>query len=194
MNKKSKEILRKAGWYEGREINIDYLISECKEDNVEIFPSVEKFLKEFGNIVIRDNYGYPYHKFNEEVFYSEVISETVGEPTMQVGTIHGEMFNLYISKSEKVYNDQAYMGENIYEAWDCILETISRQELHKRYILWEELGLKETFKEAYTEYYYGKQLKNEIIEMQNEGFTLQEIAQKLKATEAYLTRILAKVF
>lgn len=100
----------------------------------------------------------------------------------------------YISKSGKVYNDQAYMGENIYEAWDCILETISRQELDKRYILWEELDLKETFKEAYTEYYYGERLKNEIIEMQNEGFTLQEIAQKLKTTEAYLTRILAKEF
>ena len=33
MNKKSKEILKEAGWYEGRNIDIDDIVKFCEEDS-----------------------------------------------------------------------------------------------------------------------------------------------------------------
>ena len=194
MNEKSKEILKEAGWYEGRAINIDYLISECKEENIQIFTSVEKFLKEFGNIVIKNKEGYPYHEFDEPIFYSEVLSKTVGEPVMYVGITQGHMLDLYISKSGKVYDDQGLLGNNIYEAWDYILRTIPSIELKKRRKLWDELGLKEVYRENFEEYYHGKLLKNKILKLQEEGLSNKDIAKKFDLREEFIIKLSNKEF
>ena len=194
MNDKSKEILKEAGWYEGRKINIDYLISKCKKKNIGIFSSVENFLSEFGNIVIKSEDGYPYHEFDEPIFYSEVLSKTVGEPVMRVGIIEGHMINLYISKSGKVYDDQGILGNDIYEAWDCILDTIPSIERKKRRKLWDELGLKEVHRENFEEYYHGKLLKNKILKLQEEGFSNNDIAKKFDLCEEFIIKLLNKEF
>ncbi|WP_157452209.1 hypothetical protein [Clostridium massiliamazoniense] len=55
------------------------------------------------------------------------------------------MLNLYISKLGKVYDDQGLLGNDIYEAWDYILDTISSTERKQRRKLWGEFGLKKQY-------------------------------------------------
>ena len=200
MNEKSKEILKEAGWYEGRNIDIDDIVKFCKEGGYEVFPKAKEFFKEFGNIIIKKD-GYDYHIFNlKEVFargqyngcLSKVISKVIGEKVLLIGNIYGFMFDLYISESGKIYDDHAYLGENIYEAWDCILETLSTDEERKRYLLWEEIGLKDAFWEAYNEVYYGDKLRERIINLQQEGLSNKDIAKAINMREEFVVKLASK--
>lgn len=44
------ELLKAAGWYEGRCIDISEFQAICEEENIDIFESAEKFLREFSGI------------------------------------------------------------------------------------------------------------------------------------------------
>lgn len=200
MNEKSKEILKEAGWYEGRNIDIDDIVRYCEEGGYGVFPKAKEFFKEFGNIIIKKD-GYNYHVFDlKKVFargqyngcLSEVISEVIGEKVLLIGNIYGSMFDLYISESGKIYDDHACLGENIYEAWDCILETLSYEECTKRSVIWERMGLKDAFWEAYNEVYYGNKLRERIIKLQNEGLSNKDIAKAINMREEFVVKLASK--
>ena len=102
------------------------------------------------------------------------------------------MFDLYISESGKIYDDHAYLGENIYEAWDCILETLSYEERRKRCMIWERMGLKDAFWEAYNEIYYGDKLRERIINLQQEGLSNKDIAKAINMREEFVVKLVSK--
>lgn len=53
MSDKTIQILKEAGWYENRNIDIENLVRFLSERGFEVFPSVKKFLKEFGMLNIK---------------------------------------------------------------------------------------------------------------------------------------------
>ena len=46
MSDKTIQILKEAGWYENRNIDIENLVRFLSERGFEVFPSVKKFLKQ----------------------------------------------------------------------------------------------------------------------------------------------------
>lgn len=52
----AKQQLRKAGWYEGRKIDLSKFEEEYAKLGCELFPAAKKFLEEFGDLDIQDKY------------------------------------------------------------------------------------------------------------------------------------------
>lgn len=59
---------------------------------------------------------------------------------------------------------ELYLGEDTYETWEYILETLCKEECRRRYILWERMRLKDIFWKAYND-----KLRQRIIKLQQEG-------------------------
>ena len=106
----AKQQLRKAGWYEGRKIDLTKYEEEYAKLGLKLFPAARKFLEEFGDLDIQDKYlststdkngnriliinrsvtGIPYCCFKP----SQEIIDKVGKNILPVGLIdHG---NIYI--------------------------------------------------------------------------------------------------
>ncbi|MCM1508931.1 MAG: SUKH-3 domain-containing protein [Ruminococcus flavefaciens] len=50
----AKQQLRKAGWYEGRKIDVSHYEKKFTELGYEFFPAARRFLEEFGDLHIED--------------------------------------------------------------------------------------------------------------------------------------------
>lgn len=198
MNKEAREILEKAGWYEGREIDISEWERISEEEGFLLFDEAKKFLREFGGLCIHkyDEYSkefHPYHEFESDSFSSSlIIAETINEKAICVGIIYGNNSSLYISESGKIYDDYGFVGNTIYEAWDCILETISRSERKNYEKSWLKLGLDKAHREAIYMRWYSKEIKDRILEEQNVGLTLDEISEKHDISLPCIIKILNK--
>ena len=55
----AKQQLRKAGWYEGRKIDLTKYEEEYAKLGCELFPAASKFLEEYGDLDIQDKYILP---------------------------------------------------------------------------------------------------------------------------------------
>lgn len=197
MNKESKEILEKEGWYKGRNIDISNWEKISKDRKFEIFDSAKNFLKEFGGICIHKydrvtKKTYAHSRFDKTFFFSEMISQIVSEKIICVGTYDENELNLYISESGKMYNDHGFLGDNIDEVWNHILETISWDEMNKIERSWQEIGLAKEYREATYEYWHSKEIEAMILKEQNIGLTLDEISEKHDISLLCIIRILNK--
>ncbi|WP_055069183.1 hypothetical protein [Clostridium massiliamazoniense] len=54
--------------------------------------------------------------------------------------------------------------------------------------------LKEVHRENFEEYYHGKLLKNEILKLQEEGLSNNDIAEKFDLREKFIIKLLNKEF
>lgn len=52
----AKQQLRKAGWYEGRKIDLSKYEEAYAKLGCELFPAARKFLEEYGDLDIQDKY------------------------------------------------------------------------------------------------------------------------------------------
>lgn len=52
----AKQQLRKAGWYEGRKIDLTKYEEAYAKIGCELFPAARKFLEEYGDLDIQDKY------------------------------------------------------------------------------------------------------------------------------------------
>ncbi len=52
----AKQQLRKAGWYEGRKIDLTKYEEAYAKIGCEMFPAARKFLEEYGDLDIQDKY------------------------------------------------------------------------------------------------------------------------------------------
>lgn len=134
-NLKVMDILKDAGWFEGRGIDTSIIEKHYKEYGFELFPKVLEFLEEFGmlNIVIAkpDRLGEKeerhhtnpltvvgsyirYGKFKEEEDYA-------GERLVPVGRCCNDYLLLFVSESGKIYHDSGKCGDTPWEAWESII-------------------------------------------------------------------------
>lgn len=127
--------LTTAGWFEGREIDTTGIEQYLIKSGYEVFPTVKKFLKEFGMIEIvvdkPENQGNKQdrsHTNPEKAisnYYTkgsfEQEEKFAGEKLVPVGQIRNEYQLLLISESGKVYCDTGKLGDNAWEAWETII-------------------------------------------------------------------------
>lgn len=109
----AKQQLRKAGWFEGRKIDVSHYEKKFTELGYEFFPAARRFLEEFGDLHIEDKIYSKYLKNNVHINESsteleelswwsmadrEEFIEKVGKKIIPV-TVMDDMY-VYISISE----------------------------------------------------------------------------------------------
>ena len=118
MEARVMEILDNSGWYEGRKIDVDYMLEDLEGRGFKITnPRIVDLLKEFWNLIlefetptkdkvsnIRLNIDAGSDYLKEEF---KKLSELLQEDLIPVGSIHEESALLLVSNSEKFY----MMGE-----------------------------------------------------------------------------------
>lgn len=110
----AKQQLRKAGWYEGRKIDLTKYEEAYAKIGCELFPAARKFLEEYGDLHFYDKCealdlkkGYYINESSTELVYccsrrdnelEEMVENLFGQKTLRVGLI--DCGNIYISISE----------------------------------------------------------------------------------------------
>jgi len=133
----AKQQLRKAGWYEGRKIDLTQYEEKIKQNGSELFPAARKFLEEFGDLYIADKYealdvkkgycikesriGLPYCCVRRNLSLEEKVKELTGQKILKVGAIDCCEIYIYISEDGKFYTDWYNCGlraENSDQLWN----------------------------------------------------------------------------
>ncbi|MGE5417101.1 MAG: SUKH-3 domain-containing protein [Acidobacteriota bacterium] len=124
------QILKAAGWYEGRKIDIEVFESNLNKLGYEVFQPVKQFLQEFGMLKFQDALEqvhdtskifieyFKHGKFSIEENYC-------GERLVPVGTLSDGELLLFVSESGKVYCSTGKLGDNPWEAWECLINNTS---------------------------------------------------------------------
>ena len=138
LNKETKKILKEAGWYAGRKINIDKYIVYYKTSEEVIYESVKKFLEEFGCLNIQASWEIKMLNGEKMVFENETIINPIfalepyslyapiemeieaGEAILIVGVTRSSEYKVAISESGKVYCDRGLLGNDFYEAMNTL--------------------------------------------------------------------------
>ncbi|MFI8708227.1 SUKH-3 domain-containing protein [Bacillus sp. NPDC077411] len=136
--------LKKAGWYEGRKIDISENVKFLEERGFEVFESAKKFMEEFGELQI--NVEKIWSDGSKQIpEHSTCIKEVIGvlnssffdledyidEKVMPVGSLCDFGLNLYISESGRIFESTGWAGDNALEAFDNII-------LEKGTMIWGE--------------------------------------------------------
>ncbi len=141
MDTKVKKILEEAGWYNGRQIETDYLIEEIKGNDLTIPNGViENFLKEFGNLEF--NFILPTGEWgNIRLIIDEVApyiesrallqwQDLAKENIVPVGTMFNDDAYLFISYSGRFYmatGDKFFLtGDDFF---DCIDKVVNQKNI-----------------------------------------------------------------
>ncbi|MED1093670.1 SUKH-3 domain-containing protein [Bacillus paramycoides] len=144
ISNKTIEELKKAGWYEGRKIDISENVKFLEERGFEVFESAKKFMEEFGELrinveKIRSDGSKKISK------HTTCIKEVIGvldslcfdlenfidDKVIPVGSLYNFEIDLYISESGRIFESIGWTGENALEALDNII-------LEKGTVIWDE--------------------------------------------------------
>ena len=127
-------ILRQAGWYEGRQIDIDPLLEECMEDDV--FPTDIQiaFIREFGGIRGTDlnNMGFLIGDTREDRCDANIAKQALlteekrmmnsyGADTLCVGYCNDGEDQIWLTPYGQIIVRQKIVGRNFIEALNCIV-------------------------------------------------------------------------
>lgn len=126
----SAKHLSKAGWYEGRKIDITDNVKFLESLGYYVFDAAKKFMEEYGELEITDEYiGYKNKIYADQhttcikkLFYTPQkydLDDKVGENTIPVLMEYYEVY-VYIAESGKFYRDVGLLYENSDELWDSI--------------------------------------------------------------------------
>ncbi|MGE7874913.1 SUKH-3 domain-containing protein [Bacillus paramycoides] len=144
ISNKTIEELKKAGWYEGRKIDISENVKFLEERGFEIFESAKKFMEEFGELRINvekiwSDGSKRISKHN--TWIKEVIGvldsscfgleDYIDEKVIPVGSLYDFGLNLYISESGRLFKSTGWVGDNALEAFDNII-------LGKGTVIWDK--------------------------------------------------------
>lgn len=128
LNEVAKQQLKKAGWYEGRKIDITEQVKFLESLGYEVFDAAKKFMEEYGELDIRDRFvGYKdstiveahnstcikdlfVHVPNKEIKKYD-LDEEVGQKTIPVFILHDEIC-YFISEDGKFYTHSGLASEN----------------------------------------------------------------------------------
>ena len=131
----AKQQLRKAGWYEGRKIDVTKYEEKLRAEGYELFLAARKFLEEFGDLKIQDKFeapnlkkGYCINESSIELPYccgcpqvEEKVKRLTGQRILMVGAIDYCEIYIYISEDGKFYTDWYNCGlhaENSDQLWN----------------------------------------------------------------------------
>lgn len=119
----AKQQLRKAGWYEGRKIDLTKFEEQYAKIGCELFPAARKFLEEFGDLAICDKVEFPYTKdgvsYNEsstqwsicagrrDLELEKRVNELYGQKILRVGAL--DYCEIYIYIFQKM-DDSSLIG------------------------------------------------------------------------------------
>lgn len=142
MEKNTIEILKEAGWYEGRKIDIEEIVKFLESRGFNVHEKAKRFIEEFGMLDIKsptwatleelkNSIFTTYDKHTTDIYYllgetidseySEQYEDDTEEKLVIVGLACNENIYLMISESGKVYCDTGKLGDNVEEAWDTLL-------------------------------------------------------------------------
>ncbi|MCM1508930.1 MAG: SUKH-3 domain-containing protein [Ruminococcus flavefaciens] len=136
----AKQQLMKAGWYEGRKIDVSNYEKRFTELGYEFFPAARRFLEEFGDLHIVDRLNWDYIKpgrigINDSSTKLERMVllpmadcgdfiEKVGKKVIPVAMIDYENIQIYISEDGKfyeginAYSEGGLRAENSEQLWN----------------------------------------------------------------------------
>ncbi|MDE7294561.1 MAG: SUKH-3 domain-containing protein [Oscillospiraceae bacterium] len=136
----AKQQLQKAGWYEGRKIDVSHYEKRFTELGYEFFPAARRFLEEFGDLHIVDRLNWDHIKPGcigintsstelEEIElwpmeYCGDFIEKVGKKVVPVAIIDHENIEIYISEDGKfyeginAYSEGGLRAENSDQLWN----------------------------------------------------------------------------
>lgn len=132
-------LLRKAGWHEGRRIDIGEIMAVLSGDGYQIFDAARVFLTEFGNL----QFQYPRQISEHETFMYDINLDPIQEAShifsswvklyekyaheklVIIGNCHRGHLCLLISETGKTYGgyDDFFilLGSDLYDALDALM-------------------------------------------------------------------------
>ena len=124
---KAKQQLEKAGWYEGRKIDISEQVKFLESLGYEVFDAARKFMEEYGELDIYDKYMFygslstEHHTtcIKEILWFNKKsnLDEKVGQKTIPVLVLCDEVY-IFISEDGKFYVDRGLRCENSDDLWN----------------------------------------------------------------------------
>ena len=125
----AKQQLRKAGWYEGRKIDLTKYEEEYAKIGCEMFPAARKFLEEYGNLHFYDK-GYYINESSTELVYccghrdrklEELVENLFGQKLLKVGLVDCGNIYIFISEDGRFFVNWHSVGlwaENSDQLWN----------------------------------------------------------------------------
>ena len=150
---KTIKLLKKAGWYEGRKIDITKQVEFLQKEGYEVFDAAKKFLEEYGELNMKVDYidyegekDYDEHTtdFDTMSFYWKGCynyDEKAGEKTIPVCNLFRSEFIVCISESGKLFIDMGMIAEDSDGFWNGKLGEFKGGFLH-----WEDYRAGKEFK------------------------------------------------
>ncbi len=115
----AKQQLQKAGWYEGRKIDVSHYEKMFTELGYEFFPAARRFLEEFGDLYINDKVKCDYiepgcicedessTELKQLSYFAAVdrkrMFKKVGQKTVPVAVVRYMSIVIHISKGRKIF-------------------------------------------------------------------------------------------
>lgn len=130
-----RNAIEEAGWYEGRKIDISYMIDDYTRHGFNnLNELVQNFLSEYGNIRIefKNDAGFWSDiRINPEIGMGLLESEhagklekLIGEPVFPIGGIHTDLAGLLISFSGNFYlledDGISFLGSDLLTTCECV--------------------------------------------------------------------------
>ncbi|MEN1939254.1 SUKH-3 domain-containing protein [Paenibacillus sp. 102] len=143
ISNKTIEELKKAGWYEGRKIDISENVKFLEERGFEVFESAKKFMEEFGELRINVEKIWPDGLVISK--HTTCIKEVIGvldsscfglenfidDKVIPIGSLYNFEIDLYISESGRIFKSIGWVGDNVLEALENVI-------LEKETVIWDE--------------------------------------------------------
>ena len=130
VSEKTMKVLKHAGWYEGRKIDITETVKSLEERGFEVFESAKKFMEEFGELNIKFEHvrrNGRIDRFKDTTCMVDVVGdldsshfgleEHISEKVMPIGKLDNGAI-LYISESGRIFSSRGWEGDNAWEAFN----------------------------------------------------------------------------
>ena len=137
----AKQQLRKAGWYEGRKIDLTKYEKAYAEVGCKLFPAARKFLEEYGDLDIQDKYistatyengdhfivinrsliDVAYCCYPRDLELEKMVDELFHQKILRVGAIDHGNIDIYISEDGRFFVNWYFDGlwaENSDQLWN----------------------------------------------------------------------------
>ena len=144
ISEKTYKVLKEAGWYPGRKIDITETVKYLEDKGFEVLDSAKKFMEEFGELNLKVERQFKdgsiaISKHTTCIKYvvgcgsacDFFLDEVKKEKVMLIGALSNFGTDLYISESGRVYKMIGWVGDNVWEAWDNIIN-------EKNTIIWDK--------------------------------------------------------